>query len=225
MTQMELAAREQGPDSNPMMPLLLQGRTGFTVYERGAPGRGELEHRIRHQFDCHFGARIGSFMPELACYRHPHGATAVVGMRAAANETLFLEAYLGMPIEKVVRRVGTCDTPRSRIVEVGQFVVDDRAAVARFFVDLVPFLAGRGYDWVCFTGTRVIRTRLARIGFHGLELTTAAEARVRPTDDRWGRYYMNEPVVTLGKLDDPRGDWFRRAHTDRPVVGTGSCPR
>ena len=48
---------------------------------------------------------------------------------------------------------------------------------------------------------------LARIGFHGLPIARADEARVRPSADRWGRYYDFDPIVVLGKLDDPQGRW------------------
>ena len=91
--------------------------------------------------------------------------------------------------------------------QVGQFVVDDRDIVTSFFRDLVPFLVENGYDWVCFTGTDRIRALLARVGFHGLPVASAEAARARDTGDRWGRYYDFDPVVILGKLDDPQGRW------------------
>lgn len=182
-------------------------RNTFSVVEHDSEERALLEARIRSGFGMHFDACIEGFMPRFAHYRHTNGATGVIGIRRASDETLFLENYLSVPVETVIANAaGTC-VPRDRIAEVGQFVVDNRDIVTSFFRDLVPFLMENEFDWVCFTGTDRIRALLARIGFHGLPLTRADEERVRGSADRWGRYYNFDPVVVLGKLDDPRGRW------------------
>ena len=176
--------------------------------EHDSKERTLLEARIRSGFGMHFDACIEGFMPRFAHYRHASGATGVIGIRRASDETLFLENYLSVPVEAVITSAaGTC-VPRNRIAEVGQFVVDDRDIVTSFFRDLVPFLMENEFDWVCFTGTDRIRALLARTGFHGLPLARADEERVRGSADRWGRYYDFDPVVILGKLDDPCGRWL-----------------
>lgn len=179
----------------------------FTVVEHDSEERAVLEARIRSGFGMHFDACIEGFMPRFAHYRHSSGATGVIGVRRASDGPLFLESYLNAPVESVVE--GTTGEPvaRDRIAEVGQFVVDDRDIVTSFFRDLVPFLTENGFDWVCFTGTDRIRALLARIGFRGLPLARADESRVPGCGDRWGRYYDFDPVVILGKLDDPQGRW------------------
>ena len=146
-------------------------------------------------------------MPRFACYRHRSGATGVIGVRRASDEPLFLESYLSTPVEVAIADATGATVPRERIAEVGQFVVDDRDIVASFFRDLVPFLLESGFDWVCFTGTDRIRALLARIGFHGLPIVRADATRLRDSTNRWGRYYDFDPVVILGKLDDPLGSW------------------
>ncbi len=184
------------------------GRNTFSVVEHDSKERTLLEARIRSGFGMHFDACIEGFMPRFAHYRHASGATGVIGIRRASDETLFLENYLSVPVEAVITSAaGTC-VPRNRIAEVGQFVVDDRDIVTSFFRDLVPFLMENEFDWVCFTGTDRIRALLARTGFHGLPLARADEERVRGSADRWGRYYDFDPVVILGKLDDPCGRWL-----------------
>lgn len=155
----------------------------------------------------HFDACIDGFMPRFAHYRHASGATGVIGIRRASDEPLFLESYLSMPVEAVVLKATGTLVERDRIAEVGQFVVEDRDIVTSFFRDLVPFLLENGYDWVCFTGTDRIRALLERIGFHGLPIARAEATQLRDSADRWGRYYDYDPVVILGKLDDPRGRW------------------
>jgi hypothetical protein len=179
----------------------------FSIVEPDSAERASLEARIRSGFGMHFDACIAGFMPRFGYYRHASGATGVIGIRCAADEPLFLESYLDTSVESVIADATGAHIGRDRIAEVGQFVVDDRDIVTSFFRDLVPFLVDNGYDWVCFTGTDRIRALLARVGFRGLPIARAEAARARNTGDRWGRYYDFDPVVILGKLDDPQGRW------------------
>lgn len=202
----------QQTELTPSATPLLQGRitpvrNTFSIVEPDSGERASLEARIRSGFGIHFDACIEGFMPRFAFYRHVSGATGVIGIRPAADEPLFLESYLDTPIERIVASAAGASVGRDRIAEVGQFVVDDRDIVTSFFRDLVPFLVDIGYDWVCFTGTNRIRALLARVGFHGLPIARADVARARNTGDRWGRYYDFDPVVILGRLDDPQGRW------------------
>lgn len=203
--------------TTPALPVLQGRRTiprnTFTVVEHDSDERASLEARVRSGFGTHFDACIEGFMPRFAHYQHTSGATGVIGLRRAAEQPLFLENYLCTPVETVIEDITGTFIARDRIAEVGQFVVDDRDIVPGFFRDLVPFLIDNDFDWVCFTGTDRIRALLARIGFHGLPLARADETRVRDSADRWGRYYDFDPVVILGKLDDPRGRWCAEAQT------------
>lgn len=195
----------------------------FTMVGRQSRDRRRLEQRIRAGYGRHFGAHVTSFMPQLACYRDADGSTGIIGVRRAADESLFLESYLNRPIEAVIGdRAGT-SVSRHSIAEVGQLVVDDRQIAAQvaasLFRDLVPFLAGEGFDWVCFTGTCKVRAILRRTGFCGATVGIADANRLPPGRDHWGDYYDNEPVVVIGKLDDPGGRWCRTAQpaTERPA--------
>ena len=186
-------------------------RSGFFVAERGSSLRHSLEARVRSGFGHHFNACIEGFMPDLAVYEHATRASGVIGIRNAADEPLFLESYLDHPVETVVHLISGEVVERGAVVEVGQFVVDDRDIVPDFFRDLVPFLVSQGFGWVCFTGTNRIRALLGRIGFAGFPVTLAARERLGESKDHWGSYYEHEPIVIIGKLSDPRGNWFRGA--------------
>ena len=186
-------------------------QSGFTLVGPDSAERCSLEHRVRSGFGMHFGACIEGFMPQLAFYRHASGSTGVIGIRRAVDEQLFLEHYLDTPIDAVILRSSGIRVQRDRIAEVGQFVVDDREIVGSFFRDLVPFLRSEGFDWVCFTGTRRIRTLLASIGFAGFSIASASLERITDARDDWGTYYEHEPEVIVGKLSDPRGTWFRHS--------------
>lgn len=167
-----------------------------------------MEERIRRDFATHFGARIADFMPYLLKYDHRAG-TGVLGFRPAAEERLYLESYLDSPIEFFLENVLHMPVSRSEVVEVGQFVVDDRASAAAMFRDLVPFLIDRGHVWIAFTATRTIRRMLGRAGLSGLTIAAAREERVRCQADAWGSYYSNDPQVVIGKLPDAGGHWCR----------------
>jgi hypothetical protein len=203
MQQTELTV----PATPVLQGCITPGCNTFSVVEPASGERASLEARIRSGFGMHFDACIEGFMPRFAYYRHASGATGVIGIRCAADEPLFLESYLNASVESVIAEATGSYVGRNRIAEVGQFVVDDRDIVTSFFRDLVPFLVDNGYDWVCFTGTDRIRALLARVGFRGLPVARAEAARVPNTGDRWGRYYDFDPVVILGKLDDPQGRW------------------
>lgn len=195
------------PASPVMQGCTTIARSTFSIVEHDSEARALLEARIRSGFGMHFDACIEGFMPRFACYRHTSGATGVIGVRRASDEPLFLESYLNASVESVITGATGTFVGRERIAEVGQFVVDDRDIVTSFFRDLVPFLVDKGYDWVCFTGTDRIRALLARIGFHGLPIAKAEQGRLGNSAGRWGRYYDFDPVVILGKLDDPQGRW------------------
>lgn len=186
-----------------------RARSHFFVAERGSTMRSSLEARVRSGFGHHFNACIEGFMPDLAVYEHATGASGVIGIRGAGDEPLFLENYLDHPVETVIHLVSGEEVTRDAIVEVGQFVVDDRDIVTCFFRDLVPFLQSQGFAWICFTGTNRIRALLARIRFAGFPVTLASQERLVDPKDKWGSYYEHDPVVVVGKLSDPQGHWFR----------------
>ncbi len=189
----------------------------FEIVDRNSVLRMVLEARIRSGFGTHFRACVAEYMPRFAYYQHLHGGTGVIGMRDASEESLYLESYLDSPVDEVIQRAADCAVSRAQIVEVGQFVVDDRGIVQDFFEDLVPFLASQGFEWVCFTGTDRIRAVLNRVGFSGLPVAAANQELVRNKPDRWGTYYEHDPVVIIGKLDDPEGLWCANAVKARPA--------
>lgn len=193
---------------------------GFTVYGPGEVGRDTLEARIHSGYGTHFGATIKGFMPRLLHYRHADGASAVIGIRKGTEGPLLLESYLAGPVDGIIACLTGAQIDRALIAEVGQFVVDDRRIVPDFFHDLVGFLVQDGFEWVCFTGTHRVRAILERTGFLGLPVGIADANLVPSGKDTWGDYYENEPVVILGKLDDPQGNWCRRFEPPIPGIAT-----
>lgn len=194
----------------------------FSLIEPDSDLRAQIEEKIRRGYGRHFGACITNFMPSFACYEHENGTKGVIGFRRAADERLFLENYLTRPIEATIHEAARRPVPREAIVEVGQFVVDEPGIVADLFRDLVPFLIGRGFQWVCFTGTHKIRAILRRIGFHGMPVGCGVATAAPAGGGDWGSYYENEPVVIVGKLSDPAGYWCGDEDVQMPAWAPGA---
>lgn len=178
----------------------------FEVVGRDSPSRQPLEERIRAGYGKNFGASIARFMPFLLHYESSAG-TGALGFRPAALEPLYLETYLESPVEVFLRNITRTQVARKDIVEVGQFVVDDRASAGAMFTDLAPFLACLGFEWIAFTATRQVRRMLAQTGLRGLTIASARQESVRNMADDWGNYYSHDPQVIIGSLRDPRGGW------------------
>lgn len=184
-----------------------QGSNRFRVLDDEKEASAAAQSRIRSGFGTHFDACVCGFLPHIAEYEHSSGSSGIIGFRRATDEKLYLENYLPNPIDIEILAASGRTAPRERIVEVGQFIVDDRNIVSYFFRDLVPFLAAREFEWICFTATRQIRSILDRVGFRGLPIRGADQEFVCDTGDSWGSYFENDPVVIVGRLSDPSGHW------------------
>lgn len=201
---------------------LIRGQSTFSLVEPDAFRRSRIEKRIQRGYGLHFGACITGFMTHFACYEHHSGAAGVIGVRSAADERLFLERYLARPIEDTIDEIVGRPVSRNAIAEVGQFVVDEPRIAADFFRDLVPLLISQGFEWVCFTGTHKIRAILRRIGFNGMPVACGDAGAANESGDDWGSYYENEPIVIVGMLADPAGDWCSDGAAIVPAAAPGA---
>lgn len=145
-----------------------------------------------------------SFMPTMLVMRNDRGGIcSVVGFRAAAEESLFLERYLAEPVERAVASIVGREVCRSEIVEVGNLSGVNCRAALRLVLALPRLLLSRGQRWIVFTATSNVRKMLALYGAPLIELATADSSRVAGTGDEWGRYYETDPRVMVGYL--PQG--------------------
>lgn len=168
-----------------------------------APVRGELETFIAAAFREQHGAEIHSFMPELLSLRNSAGMLrAVAGYRTAQQERLFLEQYLDEPVEAVLATKLARPVERAQIIEIGN-LASNGCRQARYLVSLLPrFLLDRGYTWVVFTATSLVRNVLESVGAPLTELAVADSSRVMAGSDAWGAYYRNDPRVMAAYLPD-----------------------
>jgi len=196
-------------------PLTLASPVGAlyvtAVGEGPAPLRVRMETFVRHGYRAHFGAEVSSFLPSLLGASDASDTLrAVLGFRSGAEEPLFLEQYLDLPIEHALSEVvGQC-IRREQIMEAGNLVTDPAIVAPAFFQGfLIWATSTSACDWLVFTGTRAVRTLLARLGAEMLEIAVARPERLREASDQWGAYYRHQPCVvavsmgTLVPLLDP----------------------
>jgi hypothetical protein len=165
--------------------------------------RGELEDFVAAAFRDKHGAEVHSFMPELLGIRNNAGVLrAVAGYRAAGQERLFLEQYLDLPVEAVLSAKLAQSVERTQIIEIGN-LASNGCRQARHLVSMLPrFLLDRGYSWVVFTATGLVRNVLESVGAQLTELAVADSSRVTAGSDAWGAYYRNDPRVMAAYLPD-----------------------
>jgi len=156
-------------------------------------------------------------MPTLLSMIDGNGRlVAVTGFRRAAEESLFLERYLSVPIELALSCRARVSARRAEIVEVGNFAAID-ARHARILMSFLPaYFIDRSASWIVFTATARIRGILTAIGGRCLEVGVADRACAAGGDDEWGHYYSKDPRVMAGFLPSARSipDLWRPSHGD-----------
>ncbi len=125
---------------------------------------------------------------------------AALAIRRAADEPLFLEAYLDVPIETAVSGIYGRPIDRDQIVEIGCLAAVPTPALLTLWGQTALRLSER-HDIAVATLTRSLRRMFARVGLPFVELTPADPQRL-PGDlcDLWGRYYEAAPIVCAGNI-------------------------
>ncbi len=186
------------------LPPAVLDRRGMARLEpvhRTHPQRASFEHFIAARFYRAYGARVAHFSPHLLGVRDSLAQwQASSGYTPAHGRRLFLEQYLGQPVEdSLARRFGR-PVARDGIAEVGNLAAVS-AGMARI---LIPLLARHlhrlGYEWVVFTATRGLRNSFRRLGLNPLRLARADPARLPDGGRSWGSYYEHDPLVMAGKI-------------------------
>ncbi len=180
---------------------------GIRCCSPNSTGRTALEAFIQDGFQRQHGAAVHSFMPVLiGMFDAAGNVIGAAGYRPAARDPLYLEQYLGEPIEAVVaRRFPALTVTRTDIAEIGNFACRDCATAMRMVEVLADLLHERGHCWTVFTATRTVRGILRHLGISLTELGWADKSRVVVTGDDWGRYYQTDPRVMLGYVPSWRG--------------------
>ena len=186
-------------------------RSGLQVHDRDHPSRPAVEAFIAAVYRARYGAALRAFAPTLVSLRDADGEiVAAAGYRSAADGALFLERYLGAPIDRQL------DAPRAQVVEVGHLAATRAGEGRRLITRLGPHLAALDFRWVVSTLTEELRHLFLRLGIAPQALGVADPALLGDEAAAWGSYYAHRPVVLAGALapalqvlarrGDPQGD-------------------
>lgn len=174
----------------------------WQLHRAGDPGRAQVEAFIAGVFARRFGATVTGFAPVLVTLRDAtDGAiVAAAGYRAAAAAPLFLESYLGAPVEAVLAQHLHAAPARREVVEIGHLSASRAGAGRQLMVRLGEHLAHQGFRWIVCTLTQELRHLLPRLGITPLALAKADAGALAGGAAAWGSYYDHDPVVLAGDL-------------------------
>lgn len=172
------------------------------LHGAGDPDRPQVEDFIAGVFARRFGATVTGFAPVLVTLRDAaDGAiVAAAGYRAAAAAPLFLESYLGAPVESVLAQHLHAGPARCEVVEIGHLSAARAGAGRQLMVRLGEHLAHQGFRWIVCTLTQELRHLLPRLGITPLALAKADAGALDGEAAAWGSYYEHDPVVLAGDL-------------------------
>lgn len=185
-----------------LLKKLLLPNPDFSLHNRFSRQRQAVENYIATQFKKEHDATIQTFMPVLMTMQCCGQYSAAAGLRHADSGSLYLEQYLDLPVEKVIKQYADTLPERSRIVEIGNLVATRRGASHLLFILIAAALIQSGADWMVFTATAQVERILKRFQFKTHILCKAAPERLNPATqlEQWGSYYQCEPNVLAGDL-------------------------
>jgi hypothetical protein len=161
-----------------------------------AADRAELESFIHDVFARAYGADIQHFLPQLLSLRDPEGRLlAACGFRRGTDKPLFLEQYLGKPVEQAIRETLGIAVSREQLIEVGNLAIGNPRH-ARSLLAAVSLYLHTQTEWAVFTGTASLCNGLAKLNLELFPLGVATIDSI-PEQERasWGTYYAERPMV------------------------------
>lgn len=172
------------------------------LHGHGDAGRAAVEAFIQAVYRDRYGALVRQFSPVLVSLCDESGdLVAAAGYRAAGPGPLFLERYLGAPVEMLLASDSSSRPARERIVEVGHLVARRAGEGRRLALLLAPHLADEGFQWVVSTLTEELRHLFTRLGIVPVALGAADPALLGDEAAFWGSYYEHHPMVLAGQVE------------------------
>jgi hypothetical protein len=172
------------------------------VYAEEHPQRPLIQQFIHHCFARRYAADIHEFMPYLIAWRRHENWVAALGLRPAANTSLFVEHYLDEPVENYLRRLSDRPVARRTIVEVGNLAITESHISRLLFITITAFLAQHGFEWVVFTANPDVRNIFQRLQLKPIVLKAADPLRLGCERMHWGSYYGRQAQVMAGYIPE-----------------------
>ncbi|MBB5321035.1 thermostable hemolysin [Marinobacter oulmenensis] len=177
---------------------------------------------IRRRFLQAYGAEPILRIPDLLALTSAQGTVlAAAGVRNAGKEKLFLEDYLGKPVESALPE--PC-ADRDRVAEIAH-LAGVEAGISRYlFACLSVWLDSENYDWVVCTGTDQLRNSFHRLGITTQVLGEALAGQLPDRGAGWGAYYQHHPQVLAIRISDSLSALQRAGLLQRVRLVPGALP-
>lgn len=180
----------------PHLPHIRIPRFGLQL--PGSRERAAVEAYIHAHFSAVHHAEVSHFLHNIISLRCGGMYSAAVGLALASTGQLFAEQYLDAPVEQVISDKLGLHIARDQIVEIGNLVSTWKGSSLLLFIVIGEVLERLGYHYVMFTGTRDVKTLLARLHYSPVVLADADPSVLPDGGASWGSYYNNQPQVMFG---------------------------
>jgi hypothetical protein len=208
MAKVRPAEKTEGLFMKPLLPYpalasaVMADNSALALPVTDLSNRQILEGFIHQVFKRAYGATIYNYMPVLLGLRNTRGSlVTALGMRAAANQALFLEQYLRNPVEHVLGLHTAGSIRRDSIIELGNLAAIHPGSSRLLIKNLANSLYTAGYQWVVFTITASLVNSFERLGLSLIRLAPARITELPPAmRSNWGSYYDNKPAVYAGHI-------------------------
>lgn len=177
-----------------------EGAASFHLYDENAHQRMKAETAVKKIFRSAYGADISSYLPYLLTAETNQQVAAVIGLRRAFGQELFLEQYLSAPIESALKDINGLTVSRKNLIEIGNLVSCQAGLSRQLFIVLAFALAKAEIEWVSFTATAQVEQLLAKLSLFPVIIGQANAQAIVNGEDSWGSYYVNSPNVCVGNV-------------------------
>jgi hypothetical protein len=178
-----------------------QGSPPFQLqlWGRNSSGRSAVEAFIANAYEREFAATVKVQFPTLIGLHDRSGRLrAAVGLRTARGEALFLEQYLGQPVELALNKFFDPPVSRDVIVELGSFASTGFTMSVYLLGAVSAYLATRGVEVALATATNKLNRLFAIFDLHTQVICPAGRAALQDQQTDWGSYYAADPHVVVG---------------------------
>jgi hypothetical protein len=169
-------------------------------YRDNGPEREKLEQYISGIFHTCYGAAILEYLPLLFALQRDGRFSAALGLRSAAQDSLFTEQYLEQRVETLVNDRFGIPADRSRIMELGNLAASTPGDSILLYLLITAIIHGAGISHLLFTANRAVRLSIRRCGFSPMLIGPANPLCLGKRAAAWGRYYDSAPMVMVGDL-------------------------
>jgi len=147
----------------------------------------------------HFDARVTTWTPMMVSLEVDGEIVAAAGYRTG-RQALFLERYLGQPVEQAIAARCGVAVMREQIVEIGHLASARAGSGRQLMRALADHLQSLGLRWAVVTATTELRAILDRLLVQSVTLAPAEPSALGTAAALWGSYYTHAPQVIAGEL-------------------------